>query len=68
MILRASVPQNTLYLAGCDRILAILTMGVDEFFVHSRVQTLKSTLKPFWGLLLPSNPLKNIGFDNETTC
>ncbi len=31
MILLASVPQNTLYLAACDQILAILSKVVDEF-------------------------------------
>ncbi len=31
-------------------------MVVDEFFVHGHVRSLKSTLKPFLGLLL-TNPL-----------
>ncbi len=38
-----------------------------NYFVHGRVHSLKSTLKPFSGLLWTLPPPKNIGPNNEIT-
>ncbi len=60
MKLLASVPQNTLYLTGCDRILVILSMVVDEFFYPWSFPWLYSkplrTLKPFLRHLWTPSP------------
>ncbi len=69
MIRLVLVLQNALDLACCDRILAILSMGMYELFCPwSCSQSLKGTLKPFSGFLCPSPlPQRNIESDNEIT-
>ncbi len=72
--LLTSVQRNTLYLAGCDRMIEFSLFcpwSWMNFFVHSRVQSLKNILKPSSRLLLestsPPPPPKNLGTDNEIT-